>query len=210
MGFSKVQERIARAVLGFERRREPAFVADLVRALGYAAESSLTATLRLMERNGFLALKGGGEHGKARVAMLTARGRFALGAGGIPLLGSIPAGPLAEAVAGAEEVLEFQHLLPSKDGDFLLRVRGDSMSGEGILNGDMVLLRPGVAVGSGEIAAVLVGEAHEATLKRVIFRPECGEVVLQAANPAYPDVVVKAEELKVAGVFRGLIRHAKP
>jgi repressor LexA len=206
--LTPVHRRIGLAILGFERRGEPAFGPSLVYELGYAAESSLTATLRIMQRNGILLIQGGGEKGRSRVATLTSKGRFALGGGGIPLVGSISAGPLSEALAQPEDVLEPRDLLPYRDGDFLLRVRGDSMIGDGILNGDSVLLRPNVVVRQGEIAAVLVGEAHEATLKRVFFSPKKSRITLRASNPQYPDVVVNADELKVAGVFRGLIRHA--
>ena len=208
--LSPVHHRIAKAILEFEQRKEPSFVSDLVTKLGYAAESSLTATLRIMERNGFLVIQGGGERGRSRVVRLTAKARFALGAGGIPLLGTIPAGPLQEAFAQADEIIETTDLLPSREGDFFLRVRGDSMIGDGILDGDWVLLRPNLDVQHGEIAALLVGEAHETTLKRIFFLPEKTEIILRASNPRYPDLVVNAQDVKVAGIFRGLIRHATP
>jgi SOS-response transcriptional repressor LexA len=70
------------------------------------------------------------------------------------------------------------------------------------------LLRPNLAVQNGEIAAVLVGEATEATLKRVFLVPEKSEIILRESNPRYPDFVTKPEDVKVAGIFRGLIRHA--
>jgi repressor LexA len=206
--LSSVHRRIAKEVLAFERSKEPSFVPDLVRRLGYAAESSLTATLRIMERNGFLVIQGGGEKGRSRLVRLTAKARLALGAGAIPILGAIPAGPLEEAVAQAEEVIETTDLLPYREGDFFLRVRGDSMIGDGILDGDWVLLRPNLGVQHGEIAALLVGEAHETTLKRVFFVPEKSEIILRASNPRYPDLVVNAQDVRVAGTFRGLIRHA--
>jgi repressor LexA len=206
--LSSAHRRIAKAVLSFEQREEPPFVSDLVRRLGYAAESSLTATLRIMERNGLVVIKGGGEKGRPRVVRLTAKARFAFGAGGIPLLGAIPAGPLEEALAQAEEIMEPANLLPYREGDFLLRVYGDSMIGDGILDGDWVLLRPNLAVQHGEIAAVFVGEAHETTLKRVLLVPEKSKIILRASNPRYTDLVAKAEDVKVAGIFRGLIRHA--
>ena len=208
--LSPVHHRIAKAILDFEQRKEPSFVSDLVMKLGYAAESSLTATLRIMERNGFIVIQGGGERGRSRVVRLTPKARFALGAGGIPLLGTIPAGPLQEAFAQADEIIETTDLLPSREGDFFLRVRGDSMIGDGILDGDWVLLRPNLEVQHGEIAALLVGEAHETTLKRVFFLPEKAEIILRASNPRYPDLVVNAQDVKVAGIFRGLIRHAIP
>jgi repressor LexA len=127
------------------------------------------------------------------------------------VLGTIRAGGLEEAIAEPETVLE--EFLPHRAGDFILRVKGDSMIGDGILEGDHVLLRPGVECARGEIAAVIVGSEEgefagecEATLKRVYL--EGKRVRLKAGNPAYPDRVVPAAEVKIAGVFRGLIRHA--
>ncbi len=178
---------------------------DLARVLGLAGESSLTPTLRILEREGFATMRGGGSKGRSRVVRLTARGRYAVALGGVPLLGSIPAGPLAEAIP--EVVLEEREILKVRPGDFLLRVKGDSMIGDGILDGDKVLLRPGIDVNRGEIAAVLVGDAHEATLKHVIPNEAEGVVVLRASNPFYVDVRVPVGDVRVAGVYRGLVRE---
>lgn len=204
--LSPSQKRILEAVAWFEGRQEPALVPDLLARLKLAAESSLTPTLRILERKGLLRIAGGGARGRSRVLRLTAHGRHAIGVGGIPLLGTIPAGPLSEALAEPEEMLDHAAMLPWRPGDFLLRVKGDSMIGDGILDGDKVLLRPGIEPHAGEIAAVLVGEAYEATLKHFLPLPESGRVKLRASNPGYRDVVVPAETVKVAGVFRGLIR----
>jgi repressor LexA len=203
--LSPVHHRIAQALLSLEKQGEPGFVPDLVRKLGYAAESSLTATLKIMERDGLIAIKGGGAKGRSRMVTLTAKGRQALGAGGLPVLGSIPAGPLSEAIAEADDVREPGDLLPWRDGDFLLRVRGDSMIGDGIFDRDLVLIRPSAEARPGEIAAVQVGDDHEATLKHVYVQGRT--VTLRASNPQYSDLTVPAETVKIAGVFRGLIRH---
>jgi repressor LexA len=203
--LTEPQRKVLRAVARFESQGEPAFLMEVVGALKLKGESSLAPTLKRMERNGFLVLRGGGQ-GRSRLVRLTARGRMEAALGGLPLLGMIPAGPLEEAIAQSEAVLDERELLPFKAGDFLLRVRGDSMIGDGILEGDKVLLRPNVQVMHGEIAAVLVGDAHEATLKRVLLNEKAGTVTLRASNPRFHDVTVAAQDLKVAGVFRGLIR----
>ncbi|CAN5434926.1 transcriptional repressor LexA [soil metagenome] len=207
VAFSQTHKRIGQAILDLEKEGEPAFVPVLVQKLGYAAESSLTATLRLMERNGFIVIKGGGEKGRSRLAKLTPRGRFALGGGGLPLLGSIPSGSLAEALPEAD-IIEGNDLLHYRNGDFLWKVKGHAMAGDGILEGDRVLLRPADDVGSGEIAAVLVGDAREATLKKVYFSPDRGQVTLRTGNPKDADEVIPAKNLRIAGVIRGLIRQA--
>jgi repressor LexA len=206
--LSETHRRIAEAVAVFEQQERPAFLPDLVRVLQLAQQSSLARSLQVMVRNGYLRIHGRVEGGqrRARVVQLTAKCRHALGIGGLPLLGSIPAGQVSEAIAHAAETVDPAHVLAWRHGDFLLRVRGDSMSGDGILDGDLVLLRPGVAVPPGAIAAACVGDEREATLKRVFF--EQNNVRLRASNPSYPDVVVPAADISFAGVFRGLIRHA--
>jgi repressor LexA len=200
-----VQQRVAQALADFARLERPALVADLVKALKLAGESSLTPTLQKMQRNGFVDVQRAGLQGRARVVRLTAKGRHALGIGGLPLLGVIPAGPLSEAVAQTGEIVEDAALLPHRPGDFLLRVRGDSMIGDGILDGDLVLLRPGAPVLHGAIAAVCVGEEREGTLKRVFFEGE--RVRLRASNPAFQDIVVAAESVYFAGLLKGVVRH---
>lgn len=208
--LSDAQRRLLRAVGRLETRGDPAFVMDVVKALQLRGESSVTRTLNRMERNGFITLKGGGR-GRSRVVCLTSRGRLEAALGGLPLLGSISAGPLEEAIAQADTVLDERELLPCRPGDFALRVKGDSMVGDGIFEGDKVLLRPDVTVENGEIAAVLIGTDYEATLKRVFFSATSRKVTLRASNPRYPDSQVRANDVKIAGVFRGLVReHSRP
>ena len=180
-------------------------VNDLVISLDLAGASSLVRTLRIMQRNGFMKIIGGGERGKRQSIVLTPKGKAALGDGGIPVLGLIPAGPLAEALANCEEVIDLGTALPYQIGDFLLIVNGCSMIGDGILPGDKVLLRPNVQVQNGEIAAVYYGEQYEATLKHIYFNQD-SHITLRASNEDFQDITVSGKELQVAGVFRGLIR----
>jgi repressor LexA len=205
--LTAAQQRVARTLADFERAERPGFIADLLKALRLAAESSLTPTLQKMARNGFVEILCGGIRGRSRVVRLTAKGRHTLGIGGLPLLGSIPAGPVSEAIAQAAEIIEPGALLPHKPGDFLLSVRGDSMIGDGILDGDLVLLRPGARVAHGAIAAVCVGDDREGTLKRVLFENDGRRVRLRASNPIFKDVIVPAERVHFAGLLKGVMRH---
>ena len=86
----------------------------------------------------------------------------------------------------------------------MLRVHGHSMTGDGILPGDLVLLRPNIALSLGEIAAVQVGE--DATLKHVHQQPGERVVTLRASNPDYQDMIVPADEVHIVGAYRGLVR----
>ena len=130
-----------------------------------------------------------------------------------------PKARLAEVIARDDaENVSVDGLLDARPGDFLLRIKGDSMTGDGILNEDLVLIRPSDPVRQGEIAAVIAtgaGSDWDATLKHLHWldrgRPvppdRATEVRLRASNPAYPDILLPPEGVRVAGVFRGLIRQ---
>ena len=121
----------------------------------------------------------------------------------VPRLGRIAAGAPLDAVFEDEPVWIPEHLAPRGEA-FVLEVQGDSMSGDGILDGDLVVVEPGVLVRPGEIAVVLVA-GEGATLKR--FRQEGAQVRLIASNPAVADRLVPAEAVAVQGRITGLMRQ---
>lgn len=207
-GLTSVHTRILRAIGRTLASGFPPSVAELADSLKLAGVTSLMPTLRIMERNGFVTISGGGERGRRRAVNLNARGKAALSIGGLPVLGRVPAGPLTEPLNQCEVVLDEHELLPHRPGDFLLVVDGDSMIGDGIMPGDKVLLRPHVQVREREIAAVQVGDDYRATLKHVHFGPGRTKVTLAASNPKYSPMVVASADLRVAGVYRGLVRSA--
>jgi repressor LexA len=114
-------------------------------------------------------------------------------------LGSIPAGPLSEAL------LEPEGFLPRGGAreQFALRVSGNSMA-DLIQDGDIVLFRQGLPQRSGEICAVRVGNS-EVTLKYV-DRLEPAVIALRPHNPQYPTLAVPAQEVHIEGVYAGLVR----
>src|SRR5262249_8037589 len=130
------QTRILKAVAYLAEDLGHASVADVVGELHFAGETSITATLKIMERNGFIKIHGGGTRGQRRTIFLTTQAKASLGLGVLRVLGSIPAGPLMEALDQCEAVIDCSELLPYKAGDFLLVVQGDSMIGDGILPND--------------------------------------------------------------------------
>ncbi len=124
----------------------------------------------------------------------------------VPVLGRVPAGRPGEAVELAEGELLLDPSLAGEGEVFALRVRGDSMEGAHIREGDYVLVRPQETAEDGEIVVAVVD--GEATVKRLFREP--GGVRLEAANPAYPPLSVPdgAPSLRLAGkvvaVFRKL------
>ena len=117
----------------------------------------------------------------------------------VPVVGNVAAG----APILAEQNIEEHILLSSElaqDGFFLLRVRGDSMINAGILDSDLVLVRPQQDAPTGAIVVALVD--GDATVKR--FERGNGHVRLVAENPAYEPIVTT--NVSLVGVVRGVIR----
>ncbi len=169
-------------------------LSEFARGLGITYVT-LKQHLDALAHKGYLTFEGRGR-GRSPIVTLPAA------ATGVPLLGSIPAGPLSEAVAEAEGFLP----LPGLDErHFALRVRGDSMA-DLVQAGDVVLLERTPPARDGLICAVRIG-GDDVTLK-YLERDGTGRVRLRAHNPDYLDVRVAAAEVQVDGVYRGLLRGA--
>ncbi len=202
------QEQLLRFVAQAQAHGYKPTVTQVLEELGLARESSVTRVLEPLTKRGLVAIEGGGR-GRPRLLGLTPQGRELLPLR-IPVLGCITAGPLREAIENCEEWVEsLESLLPIKNGDFFLIVDGDSMTGDGIFDGDRVLVRAGVHIGNGEIAAVQVDTNNGtrcATLKHVHFQEDSRTVRLRASNPTYDDLVVPVDDVTIAGAYRGLFR----
>ncbi len=85
--------------------------------------------------------------------------------------------------------------------DFCLRASGDSMVNARILDGDIVFIRKQDMVENGEIAAVVVNNDSEATLKRFFYYQEKALLILKAENPVYEDLIFQNEELNEVHVL---------
>lgn len=121
---------------------------------------------------------------------------------GLPLLGKIAAGCPIEAIAGQERIDLGGFFMG--DGRYVLRVQGDSMMDDGILDGDMVVVRATETASDGEIVVALVDQ-QEATLKR-IYRNSDGTVTLQPANSSMTPMRYQGERVAVQGVVVGQFR----
>lgn len=120
--------------------------------------------------------------------------------GGFPILGSIAAGQPLQTVTDTVESLDLNLDLASQ-GSYLLRVRGDSMIEDHIMDGDMVLVNPNARIKDGDVVVALV-EGETATLKRFFREKDC--VRLQPANHTMEPIRVRDVQLqgKVEAVIR--------
>jgi repressor LexA len=189
-----------------DRHGYPPTVREIGEAVGLASPSTVHAHLANLERAGLLRR----DPTKPRALELvgrekiTAKGGEAAELPKLPLLGQIAAGgPLL-----ADENVEDEIAVPANlRGDFLLRVKGDSMIEAGILEGDVVVVRRAQDARDGEIVVALAGEdetADEATVKR--FFRESGRIRLQPENSALEPIYAPHVQIlgKVVGVFREL------
>ena len=124
---------------------------------------------------------------------------------GVPIVGRVAAGSPLTAVEQIEGRLspEFMGL---RKGRFAVRVTGDSMSGEGILEGDYAIVDPEQPVSNGDLIVAYLGEEQEVTVKRFFRRP--WGVELRPANPRYESIRVGQGDstFRVGGKVVGLMR----
>jgi repressor LexA len=186
-----------------DRHGYPPTVREIGEAVGLASPSTVHAHLANLERAGLLKR----DPTKPRALELVGRERREAPAGTmdrLPLVGQIAAGGPLLAEDNVEDHLAVPETLR---GDFLLRVKGDSMVNAGILDGDIVVVQRSQDARNGEIVVALAGDdesVDEATVKR--FFRENGRVRLQPENDALEPIYAKHVQIlgRVTGVFRQL------
>ena len=179
-------------------RNYPPSVREIGEAVGLSSSSTVHNHLNQLERRGLIKR----DPSKSRTVQLVQDADLdqeRRNAISVPIVGNVAAGSPILAEQNIED-----HILLSpdmaKDGYFLLRVRGDSMVNAGILDGDLVLVRPQHEASNGSIVVALVD--GDATVKR--FERSNGHVKLIAENPAYEPIVTA--NISLVGVVRGVIR----
>jgi repressor LexA len=178
----------------------PPTVRDIGKAVGLASSSTVHAHLANLEKVGLLRR----DPSKPRAIELLDKAvegvRSIVKPGGLPLVGQVAAGQPIVAEENVEEYIEVPALAGGEDGEFILRIRGDSMKDAGILEGDFVVVRPQETAHDGDIVVALVGE--EATVKR--FFLESDHIRLQPENEALEPIRTKEVRVigRVVGVFR--------
>lgn len=179
-----------------EQKGYPPSIREICDALGFSSTRGALRHLEALERKGYISRASGARAIRVRETLREA-------AAYLPLVGEVPAGPLRYASGEVEGWIP----VPARwsgEGRFLLRVKGDSMLGDGIRDGDLVVVDPHAAAEEGEVVVALVDE--EATVKRL--RRRGGAVELEASNPGYPPLRVEEgeAEVRLAGKVVALLR----
>jgi repressor LexA len=189
------------------RHGYPPTVRDIGKAVGLASSSTVHAHLANLEKVGLLRRDPSKPRAIELLDRATAPVVSAVGAvksavtpSGIPVLGRVAAGEPLLAEENIEDYVQIPEIAGGEDGEYLLRVRGESMKNAGILPDDWVVVRRQDTADDGEIVVALVGE--EATVKR--FFREADHVRLQPENETMEPI--RSREVRVLGRVVGVLR----
>jgi repressor LexA len=182
----------------------PPTVRDIGKAVGLASSSTVHAHLSNLEKVGLLRR----DPSKPRAIELLDRAvgtavesvRGIVRSDGIPVLGTVAAGAPVLAEENIEDYVSVPAIAGGDEGEYVLRVRGDSMKDAGILEGDMVVVHAQDTAHDGEVVVALLGE--EATVKR--FYRESDHVRLQPENASMEPI--RSKEVRILGRVVGLLR----
>jgi repressor LexA len=199
--LTKRQQEIFEFIKRYSARHGyPPTVRDIGKAVGLASSSTVHAHLANLEKVGLLRR----DPTKPRAIELLDRAvdnvRSIVRPSGLPLLGQVAAGQPILAEENVEEYVQTPDVVGGARGEYLLRVRGESMKNAGILEGDLVVVAPQDTARDGEIIVALVGE--EATVKT--FYRESDHIRLQPENDAMEPI--RTREVRILGRVVGLMR----
>ncbi|MDE0226375.1 MAG: transcriptional repressor LexA [Gammaproteobacteria bacterium] len=169
--------------------------ADIASELGFRSANAAEEHLKALARKGAIEVIPG-----------TSRGIRLPGGNGLPIVGRVAAGSPLLAVEHIEDTCDVPPTLFSPRADFLLRVRGDSMTGAGILDGDLLAVHKTTQARDGQIVVARIED--EVTVKR-LQRPRRDQVLLLPENDDYEPIEVnlRRQELVIEGLSVGVIRH---
>lgn len=182
------------------RHGYPPTVRDIGKAVGLASSSTVHAHLANLEKVGLLRR----DPTKPRAIELLDKAvsgvREMVRPAGLPLVGQVAAGAPVLAEENIEDYVQTPDVAGGDKGEYLLRVRGESMKNAGILEGDLVVVAPQDTARDGEIIVALVGE--EATVKT--FYRETDHIRLQPENETMEPI--RTREVRILGRVIGLMR----
>jgi repressor LexA len=180
------------------RHGYPPTVRDIGKAIGLTSSSTVHAHLANLEKLGLVRR----DPTKPRaLELLGEAARRIAGPSGLPVVGRVAAGSPILAEENIEDYVEVPPIAGGEEGEYVLRVAGDSMKDAGILDGDYVIVHRQETADNGEIVVALVGE--EATVKRY-FR-EADHIRLQPENASMEPI--RTREVAVLGKVVGVCRR---
>ncbi|HOP80119.1 MAG TPA: transcriptional repressor LexA [Armatimonadota bacterium] len=195
------QREVLEFVINFVSERGfPPSIREIGSAMQISSLRGVTVHLDALERKGWIRR----ENASRGIQVLAPVPSRKKGTDSVPVLGTIAAGVPMLAVENIESYISVPEEITGRSSGsyFALRVKGDSMIGDGILPGDLVVIRSQRSVSQSELAAVLIED--EATVKRV--RLDGDKAVLVASNPNYDPIIVDRAAIRILGKVAGLVR----
>ncbi|MCA1718416.1 MAG: transcriptional repressor LexA [Actinobacteria bacterium] len=199
--------RILEFLARWDQTLGPPTVREIGKAVGLRSTQTVHHHLRKLEGDGYVE-QGTAPNRKRKPLRLTQKGWQAVSTR--PLLGRIAAGRGLEAVANEEPYSLAAELLSPRSGRkrFLLEAKGDSMTGAGIEEGDLLVVEENPSPPNGAVvAALILGEQEEATVK--VLRRQGERIRLEPRNGAHENIVVPAERVVVQGTVEWVVRRVK-
>mgnify|MGYP000898460713 FL=1 len=199
-GLTKRQQMILQFIMDYvQREGYPPSIREIGKEFSIGSLRGVTVHLDALARKGFISRSNTPRSIKVTHPSFQANNRVVM----LPLVGTIAAGVPIQAQEHVEDLIPVpSEMVRNIEHAFLLRVRGDSMSGEGIMPRDLVVVKPQQTASHGDLVAVLLGD--EATVKRLHLDPKGAK--LMPSNPAYDPIEINTEDARVIGRIVGLIR----
>lgn len=201
--LTKRQQQIMDFILSeLNRKGYPPSVREIGQAVGLSSSSTVHSHLAALERKGYIRRDPTKPRALEILEFRASDRSISLAKlRSVPLVGQVAAGSPILAQENIEETLTLPVELVSDDGSFLLRVKGESMIEAGILDGDMLLVRPQQIADNGDIVVAMLED--EATVKR--FFRYGDRIVLKPENRSMEPII--ARKVSIVGKVVGLIRQ---
>jgi repressor LexA len=199
-GLTQKQQNILQFILDYvQREGYPPSIREMGREFNIGSLRGVTVHLDALVRKGYITRANTPRSIKVIHPQFQSSNRVIM----LPLVGSIAAGAPILAQEHVEDLIPVpSEMVRNIQHAFLLRIRGDSMTGEGIMPRDLVVVKPQQTANHGDLVAVMLGD--EATVKRL--STDRSGVKLMPSNPSYEPIEVRREDATIIGKVVGLIR----
>jgi len=208
--LTKRQLNVLRKIYEFiDENAYPPSIRNIAEILGFSSPKCVSDYLSILEKKGYIL-----KNSLARSIRLTEKAFWVLNTSNplqqdkniiyLPLLGKIAAGKPIFAEENIEEFVPISSQIMGKSqGQFLLKVKGDSMTGEHIIDGDTLVVKIQNTAENGDIVVALID--NEAVVKK-FYKREDGVIELRSANPLYEPIIAK-DNLQIQGKVIAIYRN---
>jgi len=171
---------------------------EIARHFGFRSLGTVQNYLRRLTAHGYIKMAW---NQKRAIQVLSEETAYEL-----PLMGYVAAGRPIEAIQEME-TFEAPRAMVGRGDNFVLKVRGDSMIEDGILDGDFIVVRRQNTAENGQTVVALLGR-ESATVKKFYDRSD-GTVELRPANPLVEPLIVDSSDVEIQGVLVGVVRYVR-